>query len=121
MNIFVKFFNWLSGRDKYLAQIDKQMRLIETLQSKNEIVTFLQPVKPEESESYANFISNTWNNRFFKWFINDIERAVMSKFKTGENADFCRGQLAMIDIFAMKMTEISNSYIINRKTGVGNE
>lgn len=120
MNIFTRFFNWISGRDKYLIQIEKQEKLIDDLRNRPEVVTFLNPVKPEESEQYAAFIHQTWNNRFFKWFMNDVERAVIAKFKSGENADFSRGQLAMIELFSLKMNDISTNYIINRKTGVEN-
>lgn len=121
MNIFSKFMNWITGRNKYLAQIEKQEKLIDQLSKRPEVVTFLAPVKPDESESYAAFVSQTWNNRFFKWFLNDIERAIISKFKTGENADFSRGQLAIIEVIAQKMNGISDDYISNRKTGVENE
>ena len=113
--------NWITGRNKYLAQIEKQEKLIDELSKRPEIYTFLRPVKPEESEQYAAFISQVWNDRLFKWFLNDIERAIIMKFKTGENADFCRGQLAIIEIMTQKMSEISDSYIINRKNGVDNE
>lgn len=121
MDIFSKFINWITGRNKYLAQIEKQEKLIDQLSKRPEVVTFLRPVKPEESESYAAFISQTGSNRFFKWFLTDIERAIIAKFKTGGNADFIRGQLSLIEIIDLKITEISNSYIINRKTGVENE
>jgi hypothetical protein len=114
MNLVRKFFNWISGRDKYLLQIQKQMEFIEELQRKNsEVITFLSPVKTDEAEQYARFINSVWTNRFFKWFLNDIERAVIAKFKTGENADFSRGQLAMIELFALKMSDISNSYTLS--------
>lgn len=114
MNLVTKFFNWISGRNKYLLQISKQMEFIEELQKRNtEIVTFIPPVKNDESEQYAMFISSVWANRFFKWFLNDIERAVIAKFKTGENADFSRGQLTMIELLALKMSDISNSYTLS--------
>lgn len=114
MNIFGRFFNWVSGRNKYLVQIDKQMKLIEELKKKD-FVTFLQPVNPDESDQYASFLCTVWNNRFFKWFLHDLERAVLIKFKSGTNADFIRGQLNLIEILASRMTEIRNDYVIKSK------
>lgn len=110
----MSFLDVITGRSKYIKLLKEQQLIIDRLNERKEVVTFIQPPKPDEMESYYLAINGMYTNRYFKWFMFEIRNKIIAKWlETGE-AELHRGQLSMIEVITSTMDKISTNYLMSK-------
>lgn len=114
----MSFIDWITGRSKYLKLLKDQQKVIdelnEKLSEKKEVITFIQPPKGEEIESYYCAIHGINNNKWFKWMLFEIRNEIIKSFLKSGESELSRGQLSMIEVLASTMETISNKYQLSK-------
>ena len=109
----IKWLKWFfTGHKDLLETVKKQQEIINELQKK-EVFTVITPPREDNQEEYAVALASLYENRAFKWILWKIQHAAVEKIKCAnerEVFDFCKGQLAAVDIIHSEMYEIASAY-----------
>jgi hypothetical protein len=105
MNI-INWFKSLFVRENKYKKIAEDLKIIVDdlhlelkAKKEKEIFTFICPPGDDDIQQYLSVLSSFYSNPHSKWFLYQLERSMVSKFKQPDTpAEFCRGALAMIDM-----------------------
>lgn len=105
MNIINWFKSLFVRENKYKKIAEDLKTLVDDLhlelkaKKEKEVFTFICPPSEENTQQYLSALASFYGNPHSKWFLYQLEHAMVVKFKHPETPpEFCRGALAMIDM-----------------------
>jgi hypothetical protein len=111
-----KIIVWVKSlfENKYKVIAEDYKKLCDDLRKelsdKKEVITVIRPPRQEASEEYLACMSSFFNNQYVKWYFFNTERAIIAKFKDGNEPEFCRGALSMIDVVLSDLSNMDLEY-----------